>query len=97
MLVNLKSEKIFRKPYTSCKGSCDAFDNYLTSSINKHAQKTKNVLRRNEKPHISKNSRGAITKRSKLKDKARKEREREREGEREKERERQREKLQQKS
>ena len=82
---------IFRKPYTSCKGSCDAFDNYLTSSINKHAQKTKNVLRGNEKPHINKHSIGAITKRSKLKDKANKERERE------KERERQREKLQQKS
>ena len=29
--------------FNSCKGSCDSFDNYLTSSLIEHAPKNKNV------------------------------------------------------
>ena len=79
---------IFRKPYKCCKGSRDAFDNYLTYSFNKHAPKNKNVLRGNENSHMNRNSRRAIIKRSKLKDKANKERDRDRDRNRERDRDR---------
>ena len=54
----------------SCKGSYDAFDNYFTSSLNKHAPKKKKVFWGNGKPHINKNLMWAIMNRSKLKDKS---------------------------
>ena len=56
----------------SCKDSYDAFDNYFTSRLNKHAAKKKKVFRGNEKPRMNKNLRRAIIKTSKLKDKANK-------------------------
>ena len=40
---------------------------YSVSSLNKHAPEKKKVLRGNEKPHVNKNLRHAIMKRSKLK------------------------------
>ena len=60
--------------FNSCKGSCDLFDNYLTSSLIEHVPKNKNVLRGNENRHRNKNWRRAIIKRLKLKDKAKKDR-----------------------
>ena len=67
---NFKSD--LQEALQSCKGSYDAFDNYFTSILNKHAPKKKKVLRGNEKPHMNKNLRRAIMKRSKLKNKANK-------------------------
>ena len=67
---NFKSD--LQEALQSCKGSYDAFDNYFTSILNKHAAKKKKVLRGNEKPHMNKYLRRAIMKRSKLKNKANK-------------------------
>ena len=67
---NFKSD--LQEALESCKGSYGAFDNYFTSSLNKHAPKKKKILRGNEKPHINKNLRQAIMKRSKLENKANK-------------------------
>ena len=53
-------------------GSYDAFDNYFTSSLDKHAPKKKKVFRGHEKPHMNKSLRWVIMKRSKLKNKANK-------------------------
>ena len=50
---NFKSD--LQEALQSCKGSYDAFDNYVTSCLNKHAPKKKNVLPGNEKPHMNKN------------------------------------------
>ena len=63
---------IFRKSLTELEGLIDAFDNYFTFSLNKHASKTKKVLRGKEKPPMNKNFRRAIMKRSNLKNKANK-------------------------
>ena len=52
--------------------SYDAFENYFTSILNKHAPKKKKVLQGNEKPHMNKNLRRAIMKTPKLKNKANK-------------------------
>ena len=68
MFENFKSD--LQEALQSCKGSYDAFDNYFTSNLNKHAPKKKKVLRGNEKPHMNKNVRWAIMKSSKLKNKA---------------------------
>ena len=67
---NFKSD--LQEVLQSCKGSYDAFDNYFTSCLNKHAPKKKKVLRGNEKPYMNKNLRRAIMRRSKLKNKANK-------------------------
>ena len=67
---NFKSD--LQETSQSYKGSYDAFDNYFTSVLNKHAPKKKKVFRRNEKPHMNKNLRRAIMKRSKLKNKVNK-------------------------
>ena len=67
---NFKSD--LQEALQSCKGSYDAFDNDFKSILNKHALKKKKVLRGNEKPHMNKNLRRAIMKRSKLKNKANK-------------------------
>ena len=67
---NFKSD--LQEVLQSCKCPHDAFDNYFTSILNKHAPKKKKVLRGNEKPHMNKNLRRAIMKRSKLKNKANK-------------------------
>ena len=67
---NFKSD--LQEALQSCKGSYDAFDNYFTSILNKHAPKKKKVLRENEKPHMNKNLRRAIMKRSKLENEANK-------------------------
>ena len=66
--ANFKSD--LQEALQSCKGSYDAFDDYFTSSLNKHAPKKKKVLWGNEKPHMKKNLRPAIMRRSKLKNKA---------------------------
>ena len=63
MFENFKSD--LQEVLQSCKGSYKGFDNYFTSSLNKHASKKKKVLRRNEKPHMNKNLRRAIMKRLK--------------------------------
>ena len=67
---NFKSD--LQEALQSRTGSYDAFDNYFTSCLNKHAPKMKKVLRGNEKPHMKKNLRRAIIKRSKLNNKANK-------------------------
>ena len=67
---NFKSD--LQEALQSCKGSYDAFDNDFKSILNKHALKKKKVLRGNEKPHMNKNLRRAIMKRSKLRNKANK-------------------------
>ena len=70
IVENFKSD--LQEALQSCKGSYDAFDNYFTSILNKHAPKKKKVLRGNEKPHMKKNLRRAIMKGSKLKNKGNK-------------------------
>ena len=67
---NFKSD--FQEVLKICKGSYDAFDNYFTSSLYKHALKKKKVIWRNENLHMNKNVRWATMKRSKLKNKANK-------------------------
>ena len=67
---NFKSD--LQEALQSCKGSYDAVDNDFKSILNKHALKKKKVLRGNEKPHMNKNLRRAIMKRSKLRNKANK-------------------------
>ena len=64
---NFKSD--LQEALQSSKGSYDAFDNYLTSSLDKHAPKKEKVLRGNKKRHINKSLRRAIMKRSELKNK----------------------------
>ena len=65
---NFKSD--FQEALQSCNGSYNAFDNYFTSCLDKHAPKRKKALRGNEKLHMNKNLKRAIIKRSKLKNKA---------------------------
>ena len=52
MFENFKSDLL--EILQSSKGSYEGFDNYFTSSLNKHASKKKKVLWRNEKPHEQK-------------------------------------------
>ena len=52
--------------------SYDDFDHIFTSKLNKHAPKKKKWIRGNNKPHVNKDLRQAIMKRSKLKNKANK-------------------------
>ena len=66
--ANFKSD--LQEALQSCKGSYDAFDDYFTSSLNKHAPKKKKVLWGSEKPYMKKKLRPAIMRRSKLKIKA---------------------------
>ena len=67
---NFKSD--LQEALQSCMWSYDAFENYFTSILNKHAPKKKKVLQGNEKPHMNKNLRRAIMKTPKLKNKANK-------------------------
>ena len=55
-----------------CDDSCDKFENIFTSKLNKHAPKKRKWVRGNHKPHINKELRKAIMKRSRLKNKANK-------------------------
>ena len=64
---NFKSD--IQEALQSCKDSYNAFGNYFISCLNKHAPKKKMVLWGNEKPHMNKNLRETIMKRSKLKNK----------------------------
>ena len=67
---NFKSD--LQEALQCCMWSYDAFENYFTSVLNKHAPKKKKVLRGNEKHHMNKNLTRAIMKRSKLKNKVNK-------------------------
>ena len=55
-----------------CGDSYDKFENIFTSKLNKHAPKKREWVRGNHKPHINKELRKAIMKRSRLKNKANK-------------------------
>ena len=55
-----------------CRNSCDEFESAFITGLNKHAPKKKKWLTGNNKPHLTKPLRKAITKRSKLKNKANK-------------------------
>ena len=55
-----------------CGDSYDKFENIFTSKLNKHAPKKRKWVRGNHKPHINKELRKAIMKRSRLKNKANK-------------------------
>ena len=70
MFKNLRSD--LQETLQSCKGSYDVFDDYFTSSLNKHDSKRRKVLRGNEKLLMNKNLRRAIMKRSKLDNKGNK-------------------------
>ena len=70
VIKNFESD--LQEALQSCKGSYDAFDNYFTSSLDKNTIKKKRLLWGTEKPHMNKNLRPAIMKRSKLKKKANK-------------------------
>ena len=70
LVENFKSD--LQEALQGCNGSYDAFDNYCTSSLNKHTLKKKKILWRNGKLHMNKNSRWVIMKRPQLKTKANK-------------------------
>ena len=55
-----------------CGDSYDKFENIFTSKLNKHAPKKRKWFRGNHKPHINKELRKVIMKRSRLKNKANK-------------------------
>ena len=55
-----------------CGDSYDKFEYIFTSKLNKHAPKKRKWVRGNHKPHINKELRKAIMKRSRLKNKANK-------------------------
>ena len=55
-----------------CGDSYDKFENIFTSKLDKHAPKKRKWVRGNHKPHINKELRKVIMKRSRLKNKANK-------------------------
>ena len=55
-----------------CGDSYDKFENIFTSKLNKHAPRKRKWVRGNHKPHINKELRKTIMKRSRLKNKANK-------------------------
>ena len=65
-------EKDLSEALTDCGDSYDKFEYILTSKLNKHAPKKRKWVRGNQKPHINKELRKAIMKRSRLKNKANK-------------------------
>ena len=56
----------------NCGDSYDKFEKIFTSKLNKHAPKKRKWVRGNHKPHMNKELRKAIMKRSRLKNKANK-------------------------
>ena len=50
-----------------CRNSCDEFESAFVTELDKYTLKKKKWIRRNNKPHITKPIRQAITKQSKLK------------------------------
>ena len=70
MFKNFRSD--LQEILQSYKGSYDVFDDYFTSSLNKHDSKRRKVLRGDEKLLMNKTLRRAIMKRSKLENKGNK-------------------------
>ena len=65
-------EQDLGKALIDCGDSYDTFENIFTSKLNKHPPKRRKWVRGNHKPHINKELRKDIMKRSRLKNKANK-------------------------
>ena len=62
----------FAAALNNCGDSYDVFEQRFVANLNKHAAKKKRFIRGDNKPHMNKMLRPAITKRSSLKNKANK-------------------------
>ena len=60
-------EEDFNEALIDCDDSYDKFEIFFTSKLNKHAPNKRKWVRGNHKPHINKELRKAIMKRSRLK------------------------------
>ena len=55
---------------SKCPENSESFENVFVIVLDRHAPRKTKILRRNQKPHVDKNLRKAIMKRSELKSKA---------------------------
>ena len=55
---------------SNCPKSYESFENVFVTVLDRHAPRKTKILRGNQKPHVDKNFRKAIVKRSELKSKA---------------------------
>ena len=65
-------KEVLSEALCDCGNSYDDFEHIFTSKINKHAPKKKKWIRENNKPHVNKDLRQAIMKRSSFRYKANK-------------------------
>ena len=63
-------EKDLNSSLRNCNGEYESFEQNFIKVLNTHTSKKVTILRGNHKPHYNKNLRKAITKRSRLKNKA---------------------------